>query len=94
MAGIKHELNNRVSGNPQQCLDRIKEFEELGMTRFGPREPAVELAHRGLQERLTQQLQAFVRAGFDQAGQQQAIDQAFAAAVASQLKQSLRVAVA
>ncbi len=34
MAGIKHELNNRVSGNPQQCLDRIKEFEELGMTRF------------------------------------------------------------
>jgi len=33
-AGIKHELNNRVSGNPQQCLDRIKEFEELGMTRF------------------------------------------------------------
>ena len=34
MAGIKHELNNRVSGNPQQCLDRIKEYEKVGMTRF------------------------------------------------------------
>ncbi|MBW1913248.1 MAG: LLM class flavin-dependent oxidoreductase [Deltaproteobacteria bacterium] len=31
---IKHELNNRVSGNPQQCLDRIKEYEQVGMTRF------------------------------------------------------------
>ena len=34
MAGIKHELNNRVSGNPQQCLDRIKAYEKLGLTRF------------------------------------------------------------
>ena len=34
MAGIRHELNNRVSGNPQQCLDRIKEYEKVGMTRF------------------------------------------------------------
>ncbi|MCF8095716.1 MAG: LLM class flavin-dependent oxidoreductase [Desulfobacteraceae bacterium] len=34
MAGIKHELNNRISGNPQQCIDRIKELEELGMTRL------------------------------------------------------------
>jgi alkanesulfonate monooxygenase SsuD/methylene tetrahydromethanopterin reductase-like flavin-dependent oxidoreductase (luciferase family) len=34
MAGIKHELNNRVSGNPQQCLDRIKEYEKVGLTRF------------------------------------------------------------
>lgn len=34
MADIKHELNNRISGNPQQCLDRIKEYEKLGMTRF------------------------------------------------------------
>ncbi len=34
MAGIKHELNNRVSGNSQQCLDRIKEYEKVGMNRF------------------------------------------------------------
>jgi alkanesulfonate monooxygenase SsuD/methylene tetrahydromethanopterin reductase-like flavin-dependent oxidoreductase (luciferase family) len=34
MAGIKHELNNRVSGNPQECLDRIKAYEKLGLTRF------------------------------------------------------------
>ena len=33
-AGIRHELNNRVSGNPQQCLDRLKEYEQVGMTRF------------------------------------------------------------
>jgi probable F420-dependent oxidoreductase len=33
-AGIKHELNNRVSGNSQQCLDRIKEYEKVGMTRL------------------------------------------------------------
>ena len=34
MAGIKFELNNRVSGNPQQCLDKIKEYEKVGLTRF------------------------------------------------------------
>jgi probable F420-dependent oxidoreductase len=34
MAGIRHELNNRVSGNSQQCLDRIKEYEKVGMTRL------------------------------------------------------------
>lgn len=34
MAGIKHELNNRVSGTPQQCLDRIKAYEKVGLTRF------------------------------------------------------------
>ena len=33
-AGIRHELNNRVSGNAQQCLDRIKAYEKAGMTRF------------------------------------------------------------
>lgn len=34
MAGIKHEINNRVSGTPQQCLDRIKAYEKVGLTRF------------------------------------------------------------
>lgn len=34
MAGIKHEINNRISGNPQQCLDRIREFDKMGMTRL------------------------------------------------------------
>ena len=34
MAGIRHELNNRVSGTAQQCLDRIKAYEKLGLTRF------------------------------------------------------------
>lgn len=33
-AGIRHELNNRVSGNPQQCLDRIKAYEKIGLNRF------------------------------------------------------------
>ena len=33
-AGIKHELNNRVSGTPQQCLERIKEYEKVGLTRL------------------------------------------------------------
>ena len=33
-AGIRHELNNRVSGNAQQCLDRLKAYEAVGMTRF------------------------------------------------------------
>ena len=33
-AGIKHELNNRVSGNPQQCLDKMKAYEKVGLTRF------------------------------------------------------------
>lgn len=34
MAGIKHELNNRISGNSQQCLDRIKEYEKVGLNRL------------------------------------------------------------
>ncbi len=34
MAGIKHEINNRISGNPQQCLDRIRSYEKVGMTRL------------------------------------------------------------
>ena len=34
MAGIRHEINNRVSGNPQHCLDRIKAYEKLGLNRF------------------------------------------------------------
>jgi FMNH2-dependent dimethyl sulfone monooxygenase len=34
MAGIRHELNNRISGTPQQCLDRIKAYEKVGLTRF------------------------------------------------------------
>ncbi|MEJ2723094.1 MAG: LLM class flavin-dependent oxidoreductase [Deltaproteobacteria bacterium] len=34
MAGIRHELNNRVSGNPQQCFERIKQYEKVGVTRF------------------------------------------------------------
>jgi probable F420-dependent oxidoreductase len=34
MAGIRHELNNRISGNPQQCLDRIKEYEKVGLNRL------------------------------------------------------------
>jgi probable F420-dependent oxidoreductase len=34
MAGIKHEINNRISGNPQQCLDRIREYDRVGMTRL------------------------------------------------------------
>lgn len=33
-AGIRHELNNRVSGNAQQCLDRLKAYEAVGMTRL------------------------------------------------------------
>lgn len=33
-AGIRHELNNRVSGNTQQCLDKIKEYEKIGLTRL------------------------------------------------------------
>lgn len=33
-AGIRHELNNRVAGNAQQCLDRIIEYEKMGLTRF------------------------------------------------------------
>lgn len=33
-AGIRHELNNRISGNAQQCLDTIKEYEKIGLTRL------------------------------------------------------------
>ena len=33
-AGIRHELNNRVAGNAQQCLDRIRQYEKMGLTRF------------------------------------------------------------
>ncbi len=33
-AGIRHELNNRVSGSPQQCLDRIKAYEQVGLNRL------------------------------------------------------------
>jgi alkanesulfonate monooxygenase SsuD/methylene tetrahydromethanopterin reductase-like flavin-dependent oxidoreductase (luciferase family) len=34
MAGIRHELNNRVSGNPQQCFEQIKQYEKVGLTRL------------------------------------------------------------
>jgi FMNH2-dependent dimethyl sulfone monooxygenase len=34
MADIKHELNNRISGNPQQCIDQIKAMQKLGMNRL------------------------------------------------------------
>ncbi|MFC1892032.1 LLM class flavin-dependent oxidoreductase [Thermodesulfobacteriota bacterium] len=34
MADIRFEINHRISGNPQQCLDRIKEYEKAGMNRL------------------------------------------------------------
>lgn len=34
MADIRHEAKNRIAGNPQQCLDRIREYEKAGMTRL------------------------------------------------------------
>jgi FMNH2-dependent dimethyl sulfone monooxygenase len=33
-AGIRHELKHRISGNAQQCLDKIKEYEQAGLTRL------------------------------------------------------------
>ncbi len=34
MADIRFEIKHRISGNPQQCLDRIKEYEATGLTRL------------------------------------------------------------
>jgi len=34
LAGIRHELNNRVSGTPQQCFEQIKQYEKVGLTRL------------------------------------------------------------
>jgi probable F420-dependent oxidoreductase len=33
-AGIRHELNNRISGSVQQCLEKIKEYQRIGLTRL------------------------------------------------------------
>lgn len=33
-AGIRHEINNRISGDTQQCLERIAEYRNLGLTRL------------------------------------------------------------
>jgi alkanesulfonate monooxygenase SsuD/methylene tetrahydromethanopterin reductase-like flavin-dependent oxidoreductase (luciferase family) len=33
-AGIRHELNNRISGTVQQCLDKIKKYQQVGLTRL------------------------------------------------------------
>ena len=44
-AGIRHELNNRVSGNAEQCLERIVAYRKLGLNRLitiflDPEDPA------------------------------------------------------
>ena len=33
-AGIRHELNNRISGNAEQCLEQITAYRKLGMNRL------------------------------------------------------------
>ncbi len=33
-AGIRHELNNRIAGTPQQCLERIREYQQAGVNRL------------------------------------------------------------
>ena len=33
-AGIRHELNNRISGSAQQCLDTIREYRKTGLNRL------------------------------------------------------------
>ena len=53
-AGIRHELNNRISGTTHQCLDRIAEYRQVGLNRlitiFLDPEDAVQFSEEALPE--------------------------------------------